>query len=318
MAESYRGSITRHSPGQFPLHPYTEGIPGNYPSLAAIIKAGTYGADITPKRTKYKGMPALMETSDEANVDFFDRVKAFDPNGYIVGIGAGGILSLVDCFQNDNSPRGIIMTDINPYVVTVGKMMIDELNHAQAAGQFVHNFFQQSSDSFTQKFRKTTDADEELRDALERWEDTRLSFRTPMNAWANTQRLQTNHLLRRSTRIFVPDVIAENFQLLKSLADKEKMAVFFTDLTNRHFTQAVASLPDFSVSRNIIYLTNIIGFDQTKNDPDISLNNLKDFENTDMPPLFITAPTATANKFQLTHTLSDAITTHKFPQRKRG
>src|SRR5437762_41166 len=68
---------------------------------------------------------AVLYTLDYAEYGFVESLRACNPDGYIIGIGAGGIFYYINCFAQGTAPKGLIGIDYDPHVVAAGLVMID-------------------------------------------------------------------------------------------------------------------------------------------------------------------------------------------------
>ena len=120
--------------------------------IETVLYNNLAGKSIAPRINRSNDLPALLITSDGFYRSYFDEVKStYHPDGYVVGVGVGGILPLLLCFDEGVLPKGLIMVDHNPHVVVAGKIMAQELSAAQGYQEFLQRFFQCSSEDYQKK-----------------------------------------------------------------------------------------------------------------------------------------------------------------------
>lgn len=258
-------------------------------ALEENITRNLQGKDVTPKQKNYDGIPALFQTQDIIDAEFVEKMRACTPNGYIVGIGTGGIFSLLQCFPTGIMPKGIVMTDINPHVVAAGKVMIQELIQATDVKDFFNNFFELSDKQYQAKIKLAVLRDRALQQGLRQWKVPSIKPYTPMSSWEEIQGIITEIASgRRIPYAYTPLVIQGQFPLLQHLAKEGEIAAHYTDFRNPDFINAVVNLPEFTQSINIIYMTNMLTmenvYDQNRTTPS---NPLKAYDNPSRPPIFI-------------------------------
>ncbi|MEK7092544.1 MAG: hypothetical protein AAB907_02885, partial [Patescibacteria group bacterium] len=76
-----------------------------------------------PEMKRTAGQAAILGTNETASTEFFESVRLKDPDGYIIGVGVGNALSLLQSFPEGVVPRGMVLVDIDPKVVAVGKAL---------------------------------------------------------------------------------------------------------------------------------------------------------------------------------------------------
>lgn len=209
-----------------------------------------------PRERSYQWSAAILGSTDYASPDFKKALAGENPNGYLIGVGAGGILALIESFRT--APIAIIATDIDPNVVATGRILVDVLKTADSFEDVVANFFKLSGEDYESKIRKITEADPALAQGFARWQTDRND--TPMDAWDNAQNFPEKY----SRSINVPAVIERNFLVLRQLATEDKIAFCYADITNKGFIDFLSDLPEFNNSTNVIYLSNAIALPGAK------------------------------------------------------
>lgn len=72
------------------------------------------------------GEPALGRTNEKGSRYLFEEIsnRKDAPDGYLIGIGASNVFSVLKAFSKDKMPVGIILFDIDPAVVKAGEKMV--------------------------------------------------------------------------------------------------------------------------------------------------------------------------------------------------
>lgn len=238
------------------------------------------GLGSIPPVVELPGMQsALLKSNDLAHPGFFDQVAAMKPDGYMVGIGAGGIFSLMRAFPHGLTPRGLVMADVNPHVVMAARVLIDELRNSRDWTTFSQSFFGASADEYRDRVAQVVLDDPSLVNGLLSYKGRR---ETPMEP----QRMPEEG--EPYGAINVRDALEESFPLLKELAQEGKMAVNLTDIADPGFISGVRNLADFTTLTNIIYLTNMLHYRYVGDSP-VPFENLGRFDNPQHPAIYVSA-----------------------------
>ena len=275
----------------------------NYNALEETIYQNI-GFDISPNLTRYGGLAALFTSSDQVARPFFDRTKTLNPNGYIVGVGAGGIFALLDCYSCGQLPKGIVVSDINPFVVAAVRVMREDLIKSSTANEFVERFFQCSDAEYRKKQERVKSKDKNLKNGIKRWT---LDSSTPMEEW---RRMEVRGQNTFSDSITVPYIVGTNFLKLQELAKSGGIAACYADFMNPDFIDSVRQLPDFVESRNIIYISNVIDLHRTSTSDyrDGSyFSRLRRYEIDKYLPIFVCAPRVRNDLLQSERTFLDVL-----------
>lgn len=222
------------------------------------------GEDVTPPEFENKGVAAIIGTNETVIDGFFEAVRAKRPDGYIVGVGAGNVFSLLHCFSEEASPKGIVLADVDPRVIAIGKMVVAVLKESETAQDFRNKFFKLSDNEFQAKLKEVISSEENaiLQQRLEKItpeEWSKIAEGIRRDAW-NTDYYETSwerQPFREGVNIDVATAMLDKFEWLKHLAVVGNMAIVYADFTNPALIEAVKGLPDFQDSRNVIYLSNI-------------------------------------------------------------
>lgn len=87
----------------------------------------------TPEFQKV-GEPAYATTNESGNPALFEKVKNLPnaPNGYLIGIGAANVFSMLESFPEGVTPKAIILFDIDPTVIAYGQRLIQAFKDTPA------------------------------------------------------------------------------------------------------------------------------------------------------------------------------------------
>ena len=245
---------------------------------------------------------ATIGTNEKVVDGFLEAVQAKLSDGYIVGVGAGNIFSLLHCFPEGELPKGIVSTDIDPRVVAVGKLFTNALKESETSEDLIRTFFTLSDDQFQERMKGVIDTEENsvLRQRLQEvsqkeWEDISRSIREKdaQQAVKFGTRWQEDPFrdgIGLFSNVDVVTAMLEKFSQLKTLAMEGNIAIVYADFTNPTFIAAIQKLPEFQSSKNIIYFSNIADHitRRGRNFENIfAMETLRAYEEDSVPPIFI-------------------------------
>ncbi len=252
---------------------------------------------IPPEPTLYHdlGEPAFMTSSEKALPGFFETIQSKGPDGYLVGIGAGTIFALLQCFPENVSPQGMIIVDYNPHVIAGAKHLVETLAASQTISSFRKAFFNLSERKYRKKMKQIAEKERNplIRDRLIDVHRTFPSTHTPINIYTEAFSFSSEYSLN------IAYVITEYFEMLHSLAKAGNIAVLYSNFINPELIDAVTDLPDFPRRINIIYSSNIFQF----LDPLENIYRLRRYSNQIKSPIFIDASPATDFYLRVRHHL---------------
>ena len=220
---------------------------------SSFLRDALLGVDVSPLLfLDLPGWPAILRVGEMAESDFFERIKDQHPDGYIIGVGAGVIFSMIEGFDDETQPRGIVIVDVNPGVIAFAEVLIDELRASSSSEDFEKRFFHQSKDEYQDKFKAKVAGKKNRRfhDQIQICKDLENFRNAPSELW------QDQKYVLRPDMIPVPKLLVQNFSVLKRLADSNNITAVYADITNPQLVQTIRSLPDFNSLVNIIYLSN--------------------------------------------------------------
>lgn len=202
---------------------------------------------------KSKGEIAIMGTNETAANGFFEAVQDKNPNGYIVGVGAGNVFTMLHCFKEGVMPQGMILADTDPRVVAVGRLFIKKIKDSKSGDEFKQKLSQLSFDEFQSEIEKIL-GKEKSQHVKAEWEKILDQLQKDMDYPLKWSDGMYKH---EGQRIDVFGAILAKFEVLKKLADSDKIKMTYCSFTKREFIGTVKSLPGFQSSINLIYLSNI-------------------------------------------------------------
>lgn len=224
-----------------------EGESGTGPDNFRAIKNTNFAPPIF---TELPGWPAILRVGEMADAGFLEGLesKAFD--GYLVGVGAGTLLSLVKGFGK-LKPKGILVVDVNPKVVAFTKVLSDALVAAQDTDEFVNGFFQQSEQAHEKKIKRALMANHNpqfqhqasLMSSMEQFHDS------PAEIWGELK------YVLRGDMIPVPAIIVDEFETLQGLARNNNIVSTYGDISDPDLVDVVRRLPGYETSTNVIYVS---------------------------------------------------------------
>ncbi|TSC87519.1 MAG: hypothetical protein G01um10147_497 [Microgenomates group bacterium Gr01-1014_7] len=91
-----------------------------------VAKLKQSGAMIETPDFEKVGVEAIGGTNETGDPNLFEKVRNQPqaPNGYLIGVGAANVFSMLEAFPEGVEPRAIILFDIDPEVVAAGERMI--------------------------------------------------------------------------------------------------------------------------------------------------------------------------------------------------
>lgn len=224
-------------------------------NLRSFIESGLEEKRKFPKEKTYKWTPALFYSSDAITLDFQEKLSSEEPNGYLIGVGMGGIFSLIESFSHP--PLGIIAIDIDPHVVIAGRLFVESLRDSGSFEELVENFFTISEEDYQDRVDELLKQEKFLSKGVRRWKkhSWQRDLHTPMKTWVDN----LNSVGGARNRIKVPNVIEKNFDILRNLARNNKIAVGLADISDNHILDIFRTLPSYNQSTNVVYLSNAVG-----------------------------------------------------------
>ena len=151
-----------------------------------------------------------------------------------------------------HEPKGLIAADCNPGVVIAGRVMVDDLKSAPDSDSFIENFFGRSRAEYKNKVAAVLEDDSRLSDIFQAWRGWEGSaIRTPIDP---------PEPLMFTGYVDVREAITTHFDLLKRMALEDKIAFCLTDFADPEFISSIRNLPEYQISKNVIFLTSMLAF----------------------------------------------------------
>ncbi len=241
--------------------------------------------ELPPFISEAGGAAGLLSTNEDLSDTVLSQVQQSEnaPNGYIFGAGVGDILSMPLLYPEGQIPRAILCVDIVPEVVLTGRIftqLLSEVNNFRSLNSQMRND-QVLKQAYDQVLSSETNDEVRTRLRTVSPEQVIKGLRSVIDreylpAHGNKQSVPFDHTQRMS----VLAVIRDNFDLLHSLAQDGNIGVGYADMTSNTVLTTVNSMPNFSESRNLIYMSNVIdhltrrGTDLTHTDDMMSLTAL--------------------------------------------
>lgn len=241
--------------------PKVEVLPPRRTGINQMILRELGKRKLTLPEIENRGVQAIIRTNEAVGSGFFEAVQAKNPDGYLIGVGAGNVFTMLHCFQEGVIPRGIVLSDIDPAVIAVGKLFVKGLRETESAEQLQNGFFKMPEDQFQSSVQQliSEETDAQLKAGWEKmnqktWHDVwvQLGERESIT-WKQTRSYQYE-----GQNIDVRGAISDKFTTLKQLAMEDNIAVTYADFTDYEFIEAVTDLPNFDKASNIIYFSNIV------------------------------------------------------------
>lgn len=210
----------------------------------------TMACDALPVRTPSttSRMNAHLSTNEWIDHNFTISDGITNPlDGYVIGVGFGHIFKMIDLFPEGMLPRAIICVDVQPEVVLTGRIIVQKLRYAQDKKSFFRSLYAVTPD--------------EIDAVIQKEHNPEIAIRF-LEAVPYIEELFSNAEYRREIGAYltpsIVDVLTRNFDRLQQLAKSNNIGVVFIDIANIQLIQAIMTLPNYSTSRNIIYLSNAI------------------------------------------------------------
>lgn len=285
-----------------------EPIPGVVPvdiaqtsiQIANLLQTKLTAREITVPEIENTGANALLGTNETIADGFLEELRRQESDGYFIGIGLGHALAFLPQLYNQKQlPKGVVLADIDPRVVVVGKLLFDKLASSSNAETFNREFFGQSEEAFLAEIEahKATFS-EALRRRVDHlgeaaWRKVYQGIQQDFEYSKNSGGISKT-IFKQGRQTDVIHALGDPlvFQFYKTLLEQGNITIEYTDFTNPVFIQAVKELPDFSRSRNIIYTSNIVDHITHRGRALENLklmDNLRQFEDSEEVPIFLDA-----------------------------
>ncbi len=198
--------------------------------------------------TNEANAPTLYRQLREAN-----RQSGCRANGYLVGVGVANALSAISAFEPGTGPRGIVLLDVDPRVVVAGRVLIALLSSTTSLGRLVARLGDAAGLSTLITRVVAEESNPRVRARFEAVDVPQLT------ALLMERRDTLAHPAAfRSSNVSMVRALRRHFQAFRRCARDGRFVVLLGDVTNTTLTQAVAELPRYATSNNVVYLSNVI------------------------------------------------------------
>lgn len=113
------------------------------------------------------GVVAIRGTNESGDASLFEKVRLQEhaPNGYLIGIGAANVFSMLEAFPLGVEPKAILLFDIDPRAITEGQAIIE---HFRQSDSYPEHIFGNDAYSYsTQVFPESATC--QLREAVKKY-----------------------------------------------------------------------------------------------------------------------------------------------------
>lgn len=211
------------------------------------------------------GTPGLFITNEWSPASFIDEVrKNRIPDGYLVGPTIGNIFSLLDLYSEDTRPKGLVITDINPEIILVGKMFVLALQQYETYDQTRQAIFNSNrTDKIIELFNQVISNEQNplLKTKFENITPERrdLIIGEIFRAYDFNKYKPKDGIFYddSKTTINVINAIKKHYTTLRELAINGNIGIVYGDISDPSILESIRDLPDYDTSTNVVYLSNI-------------------------------------------------------------
>lgn len=268
-------------------------LPSRVTGIATRFSQELRQRKLTIPEVKAEGVSAIIGTNEAVGAGFFEAVQARNPDGYLVGVGAGNAFTMLHCFQDGVIPAGVVLSDLDPMAVAIGKLLVNGLKEAESANDLQSKFFNIPEDKFKTSVQQLIS---EESDPILKAEWQKVDPEVWQKAWKQLGEreyftwVQTRAYKNEGQNIDVVGAILNKFTTLKQLATEDNIAVEYADFTDPEFINSVLELPKFDEVTNIVYISNIVDH-ITHRGTNLSnlkyIRQLKAYGHQDKKPIYI-------------------------------
>jgi len=191
----------------------------------------------------------LLTTNERFNWPALKRKIRTIPNGYIYGLGAGGIFSVCSLFDKDNVPTAMFSVDLLPEAVMVGRIAVDLIKKSLDFDSFIDKFNSRKTFYESAKNVIRKEGSERLQNVLRKIKIRKFyEYLSSLNG----ENVDMNSLGHKQA------FSKENWKILKLLADKDNIGFGLGDFYDQRIIEYVNQQLYFNLGSNVIYTSNII------------------------------------------------------------
>jgi hypothetical protein len=270
---------------------------------------------LVAKPPKRAGQVAFLATNE--SFPNGELVPSRQPDGYIIGVGNGSIWSMLEMFDEENPPKGIIALDIDPSVVLGGMVLVElakqGISREKAIALLYGDIFSDPQRPATIFPYQLSDLDDIVQKVLNDEQNPNLTKALGSQLIKNTFRKDAEfarykHGLdykkpkllggpgeRRTLN--TPAMIFDHWDTIVKLAQEGKIFFGLADFTNENVLDFISGqIPDATQHTNVIYASNILDHFYRAGLDDANLSALERF-NPDGKSFYVS--TRTNKKYEL-------------------
>lgn len=194
---------------------------------------------------------AALASNEKIDKNLFKAIKNHTPDGYIVSVGCGMSMGLPLGFRLDKSPKGIIIVDVDKHVIALSKALINAIKQTKNSAEF-YNLFYVDPITNAKNFLK------EDPEALAAFEEMGFEKEEALRFQIERSRGSYQRRISEKGRPNIDNILVSTYDKWKALTNDGRVAIIHGSLTDEEVIDTITSLPEYSNSTNIIYLSNII------------------------------------------------------------
>jgi hypothetical protein len=216
------------------------------------------------------GIPALFGGNERVNIKTFLEAFAADtPDGYLAGVGFGSVFGCLEAFAK-NSPKAIVLADMDPRVVLAGKTVIELIKNSTTTQEFLNALGDtEKINMIIQTVR--ADDDDLCKESILTDDQVGKTLDTLAGKYEHEREFASNSTIRlediygvdaMETDLYhfvrASDEIIRFYPILRKLALQGNFDITLADFTDPNFIWAVRNgLPGFKTSDSVVYSSNI-------------------------------------------------------------
>lgn len=252
-----RGSDTLENTEPLTVAPSLESIEKNDLGTNFESMISAIAEKSPPPELESEGVLATLITNEHFDPEKIRSNLRTPPDGYIFGVGAGNIYSLVHLFDSETPPKAILSVDIIPDVVLAGRVAVQLMKKSNTFNEFLLSI--QSEQTFNAEVLEAinNESSEVVKQRLQSV-DAKELFRS-IRGYANnipSTGIEKWGGIGNTVSVFA--AIRDRWDVIQKLAKDGNIGIGLADITNKEVLQGVLNSEGFNDSSNVIYMTNII------------------------------------------------------------
>lgn len=194
---------------------------------------------------------AALASNERIDKNLFKAIKNHTPDGYVVSVGCGMSMGLPLGFKLDKSPKGIVLVDVDKHVIALSKALINAIKQTKNPTEF-YNLFYVDPITNAKKFLK------EDPEELATFEEMGFEKEEALRLQIERSRGSYQRRISEKGRPNIDNILVSTYDKWKVLINEGRVAIIHGSLIDKEVIDTITSLPEYSSSTNIIYLSNII------------------------------------------------------------